>query len=458
MVSSGANNSLKMGLILSIMFISNYMSFSLGKYTSLFSEYFQYDLNTAASQRPCYGNDNTTNSSVTIAPSLRGAAIATDDAHDVPDQGLLSKPKFTQPSPHLWADVPVVPPHTGHKKVLVTGAAGFIGSHVASFLLERGDEVIVVDEVNDYYDVRIKEGNLNLLREKAKEMTQKQNKGGGVGGGENDILTIYRGDINNQTLMKGIFEDHKPQWVCHLAARAGVRPSIQQPLLYVRANVEGTANMLEYSRQYNVTNVVLASSSSVYGESESTYFSEAEIVDEPVSPYAATKRSGEVISYTYNKLYGLNVTLLRFFTVYGPRGRPDMAPYKFISRVSRGEVIEKYGDGSTSRDYTYVEDIVDGVVRAVDRPYPYHIINLGKGSGTKLNEFISLVEKYVGKKAKIKLMPEQPGDVPFTNADVSKAKRLLGYESRVTMEDGIQRTVSWFKETFGDDGMGIALT
>ena len=256
------------------------------------------------------------------APSA-DAAIATDENDSAktkqqpedkqPPIGPLNKPKFTKPSPHLWTSIHIVPPHTGHKKVLVTGAAGFIASHVADFLLKRGDEVIVVDEVNDYYDVRIKEGNLNLLRKTADEMAEKDgNKKG------KDILSIYRGDINNQTLMMNIFETHKPQWICHLAARAGVRPSIQDPLLYVKANVQGTTNMLEYSRQFNVTNVVVASSSSVYGESESTYFSEGEIVDEPVSPYAATKRSGEIMSYTYHKMYHIPITNLRFFTVYGP--------------------------------------------------------------------------------------------------------------------------------------------
>ena len=243
---------------------------------------------------------------------------------------------------------------------MVTGAAGFIASHVANALLERGDEVIVVDEVNDYYDVKIKEGNLKLLSQTAQEMAEKHSDGSKKA---EDLLTIYRVDINDQTKMKEIYAKHNPKWVCHLAARAGVRPSIQDPLLYVRANVLGTTNMLEYSRQNDVVNTVVASSSSVYGESQSTYFSEAEIVDRPVSPYAATKRSVEIMSYTYNHMYNMNVTNLRFFTVYGPRGRPDMAPYKFISRVTKGEQIEKYGDGSTSRDYTYVDDIVNGVLR-----------------------------------------------------------------------------------------------
>ena len=362
---------------------------------------------------------------------------------------------FTQPSPHLWLDIPIVLPHTGQKTVLVTGGAGFIGSHVAEALLARGDEVIIVDDMNDYYDVRIKEGNLELLRTKATDVITEQQPTNKTA---EDILSIYRGDINNQTLMRDIFDTHKPRWVCHLAARAGVRPSIEDPLLYATANVMGTINMLEYSHEYNVTNVVISSSSSIYGESTSTYFSEAEDVNEPVSQYAATKRACELLSYTYYKLYNMKITNLRFFTVYGPRGRPDMAPHKFISSVTRGDVIEQYGDGSTSRDYTYVSDIVDGVIRAIDRPYSYQIMNLGKGSGTKLNEFISLVEKYVGKEANINLLPPQPGDVPFTNADISKASRLLGYTSKVPIDDGIRRTVTWFKDTFGEDGIGKANT
>ena len=362
--------------------------------------------------------------------------------------GAYAIPAFTEPASELWKDVPIVDPHVGHKVVLVTGAAGFIGSHVAAHLLRRGDDVIVVDEMNDYYDVNVKEGNLALLTKLSEDMA-KNAKRGNAGKSQ---LSIYKGDINDVKFMREIFVKHKPRWICHLAARAGVRPSIQDPLLYVRANVQGTTNMLEYVREFGAENVVVASSSSVYGESPSTFFTEAEYVNRPVSPYAATKRSGELISYTYHRLYDMPITNLRFFTVYGPRGRPDMAPYKFISRITRGEEIEQYGDGTTSRDYTYIDDIVDGVVRAIDRPYKYQIFNLGKGSGTKLNEFIGLVEKHVGKKARIKMMPPQPGDVPFTNADVSKARRLLGYSSNFPFDEGIMRTVAWFKEAFGENG------
>lgn len=325
-----------------------------------------------------------------------------------------------------------VRPHTGYKKVLVTGGAGFIGSHVADYLLQRGDDVVIVDEVNDYYDVRIKEENLRLLQEKFSE----------------DRLVIYRCDICDHSKMEEIFDKERPGWVCHMAARAGVRPSINDPFVYIHSNIRGTTQLMELSHRYGVQNFVFASSSSVYGGSKSTYFSEDEIVDNPVSPYAASKKACELLAYTYHHLYQLNVTGLRFFTVYGPRGRPDMAPFKFIDRVSRGLELQQFGDGSSSRDYTYVDDIVDGVVRSIDRPHKYEVFNLGKGDGTSLSEFIQLVQKYVGKKAMIKVMPDQPGDVPYTCADVTKAKELLGYQSKVSFEEGIKRTAHWYKTEY----------
>mmetsp|Transcript_25018 Transcript_25018/g.59438 ORF Transcript_25018/g.59438 Transcript_25018/m.59438 type:complete len:458 (-) Transcript_25018:413-1786(-) len=421
---------------LSLLAGTNYVSFTFGKTATILGELMLYG-QAGSDAPPCPPNATT--------PMLRGSGdqAAPGDGSAGDGKSLPPRPVYHEPSPHLWEGTPLVEPHGGKKTVLVTGAAGFIGSHVSLALLERGDSVVVVDELNDYYDVEVKRGNLALLREKAQEMSERN------GGSPHDLLSIYVGDVNNATLMTGVFERHRPGWVCHLAARAGVRPSIDDPLLYVRANVAGTTNMLEYSRLHSVRNVVVASSSSVYGESGSTYFSEAEDVDYPVSPYAATKRSGELISRTYHRLYDLNITNLRFFTVYGPRGRPDMAPYKFIRRISEGERIDRYGDGSTSRDYTYVDDIVDGVVRAIDRAYPCEVFNLGKGSGTTLSEFIGLVERHTGRVANVRVMPEQPGDVPFTNADVSKARRLLGYEPRVTMEEGIRRTVTWYNKTFG---------
>lgn len=326
-----------------------------------------------------------------------------------------------------------VQPHVGYKKVLVTGGAGFIGSNVAEFLLARGDDVVIVDEINDYYDVSIKESNLRLLQESYPEEGR---------------VKIYRGDICDEDLMERIFETEQPKWVCHMAARAGVRPSIQDPFVYIHSNIKGTTQLMELSHKYGVENFVFASSSSVYGGSKSTFFSEEENVDNPVSPYAASKKACELLAYTYHHLYKLNISGLRFFTVYGPRGRPDMAPFKFIDRVSRGVEMQQFGDGSSSRDYTYISDIVDGVVRAIDRRHKYEVFNLGKGEGTSLKEFIDLVQKHVGKKAIIKVLPDQPGDVPYTCADVAKAYQYLGYKSTISFEEGIRRTAEWYKTAY----------
>jgi UDP-glucuronate 4-epimerase len=338
-----------------------------------------------------------------------------------------------------WEDAELVEPHVGYKKVLVTGGAGFIGSHVAEFLLERGDDVVIIDEVNDYYDVNIKEANLRLL-------TDNYGK---------DRVKVYRCDICDTDLMTTIFENERPEWVCHMAARAGVRPSIQDPFIYIHSNINGTTQLMELSHKYGVQNFVFASSSSVYGGSKSTFFSEDEVVDHPVSPYAATKKACELMAYTYHHLYKLNITGLRFFTVYGPRGRPDMAPFKFIDRVSRGVQIQQFGDGSSSRDYTYISDIVDGVVRSIDRPHAYQIFNLGKGEGTSLKDFIGLVEKHTGKEANKVVLPDQPGDVPYTCANVSKAERLLGYRSKISFEDGIQRTAKWYQQACSDHNLEV---
>lgn len=326
-----------------------------------------------------------------------------------------------------------VPPHVGHKKVLVTGGAGFIGSSVAEFLLSRGDDVVIVDEMNDYYDVRIKENNLRLLREAYPEEGR---------------LKIYRADICDEDIMANLLATENLGWVCHMAARAGVRPSIQDPYVYIHSNIKGTTHLMELSAKHGIKNFVFASSSSVYGGSKSTFFSEEESVDNPVSPYAASKKACELLAYTYHHLYNLNISGLRFFTVYGPRGRPDMAPFKFIDRVSRGVEIQQFGDGSSSRDYTYISDIVDGIVRALDRPHKYEVFNLGKGSGTSLKEFIDLVQVHTKTDAIIKVMPDQPGDVPYTCADVSKAYNFLGYKSKISFDEGIRRTVEWYNTAY----------
>jgi len=334
----------------------------------------------------------------------------------------------------------LVEPHVGHKKVLITGGAGFIGSSVAAYLLMRGDDVVIVDEMNDYYDLRIKENNLNRLREAYPEKER---------------LSIYKGDICDSDFIHNVFETERPEWICHMAARAGVRPSIQDPYVYIHSNVEATTRLMDLSHRFGIKNFVFASSSSVYGGSKSTFFSEDEAVDHPVSPYAATKKACELLAYTYHHLYKLNVTGLRFFTVYGPNGRPDMAPFKFIDRVSRGVEIQQFGNGQSSRDYTYIDDIVDGVVRSIDRQHGYEVFNLGKGSGTSLKSFINLVQKHVGKSAKIRVMPDQPGDVPYTCANVHKAKKMLGYEASIPFEEGIRRTVEWYNTAYSNTAITI---
>lgn len=318
------------------------------------------------------------------------------------------------------------------KTVLVTGGAGFIGSHTAEALLKRGDKVVVIDEVNDYYDVRMKRGNIDLLRALADKLQ-----------GE---FAFYEGDICDRDTLSKIFMEHSITHVCHLAARAGVRPSIDDPYIYVQSNVMGTVSLMELSVQHGVENFVYASSSSVYGGSTKEKFSESDLVDQPVSQYAATKKACELFAATYNSLYGLNCTGLRFFTVYGERGRPDMAPFKFIHRVLNGITIDQYGDGTSERDYTYIDDIVNGVVLAIDKPLGNEVLNLGKGSPVNLKTFISTVEEMCGRKAIINLMPMQPGDVPRTSCDTSKAFNLLGYQAKVPLDVGLRNTVEWFHE------------
>jgi UDP-glucuronate 4-epimerase len=303
------------------------------------------------------------------------------------------------------------------KRVLITGGAGFIGSHVAESLLRRGDYVIVVDDMNDYYDTRLKFYNLSVLKSCYPSSS----------------FAVYNGDIVDRQLMTEIFEKEKPTHVCHLAARAGVRPSISDPYIYVRTNIEGTTCLLDLSRTYGIQNFVYASSSSVYGGSDKATLSEDDVINKPVSPYAATKATCELLAYTFFHLYGMNSIGLRFFTVYGPRGRPDMAPFKFIDRITRGVPIQQYGDGSTSRDYTYISDIVDGVIRSLDRPMGCEVINLGNGNPFLLKNFIHIVERAIGKKAVIEYLPEQPGDVERTCANLTKARMLLDYNPQVDL-------------------------
>lgn len=309
--------------------------------------------------------------------------------------------------------------------ILVTGGAGFIGSHVCDALLGKGHSVICVDDFNDYYSPKIKENNIKACLKNAR-------------------FCLYQEDIRNFDKVKRIFKERKIHKIIHLAARTGVRASVKAPLLYAQVNIGGTLNLLELAKQFGVKDFIFGSSSSVYGLNKNIPFSE-ENDTLPISPYAATKKAGEQLCYCYHHLYGMNVICLRFFTVYGPRGRPDMAMYKFTKLISEDEEIEMFGDGTSKRDYTYITDIVSGILSALDKNLGFEIINLGNNQAVELRYFISLIEKELGKKARIKRMPMQKGDVPLTYADISKAKRILGYEPKVGIKEGVKRFVEWFK-------------
>ncbi|MBL7077362.1 MAG: GDP-mannose 4,6-dehydratase [Kiritimatiellae bacterium] len=311
-------------------------------------------------------------------------------------------------------------------RILVTGGAGFIGSHLSQRLLGRGDEVVVLDNFNDYYDPAIKERNLSEV-------------------GTPDGLSVVRGDILDDNLLATLFDTHSFDVIVHLAARAGVRPSLVDPILYEQVNCRGTLNLLEAARKHNITRFVFASSSSVYGNVKEIPFSEDAAVNRPVSPYAATKAAGELYGHNYHHLYGISFTALRFFTVYGPRQRPDMAIHKFTRLIDEGQQIPFYGDGTTERDYTYYSDIIDGVEAAVDRDLGYEIVNLGESRTTSLSKLVELIESALGKKAILDRQPMQPGDVTITCADVSKAKRLLDYHPTTEVPDGIERFVEWYR-------------
>ena len=312
-------------------------------------------------------------------------------------------------------------------KILVTGGAGFIGSHVCDRLLSLGHDVVCVDDFNDYYDPDFKERNIKQALKNSK-------------------YTLYRADITDLSTLKDIFAREKPEKIIHLAARAGVRYSISHPELYVRVNVLGTLNLLELAKEYKIKSFVFGSSSSVYGANKKVPFSEEDRVDDPISPYAATKKAAEELCHAYHHLYGLKITCLRFFTVYGPRGRPDMVIYLFSKAITDGKPIKRFGNGKTKRDYTFISDIVDGIIAALDKELDFEIVNLGDSNTVELNYLISLIENAIGKKAKIEQSPLQPGDVPITYADISKAKKLLKYEPKVKIEQGIPLFVEWFNK------------
>lgn len=257
---------------------------------------------------------------------------------------------------------------------------------------------------------------------------------------------MIQGDILDNSLLNKIFENKKYDIIVHLAARAGVRPSLKEPLLYQEVNIRGTMNLLELAKTHRIKKFVFASSSSVYGNNKKVPFSEADFVDNPVSPYAATKRMGEIMAYTYHHLYDISLTCLRFFTVYGPRQRPDMAIHKFTDLIHNGKSIPMFGDGSSQRDYTYISDIVHGIVQSIDRCQGYRIYNLGESNVISLKNLIALIEKYLGKKARIERLPFQPGDVPITYADVSLAKNELDYQPKVHIETGVKKFVEWYLE------------
>lgn len=317
------------------------------------------------------------------------------------------------------------------KTYLITGGAGFIGSTLADRLLLDENQVIVVDNFNDYYDVSIKEKNV------APHLTDNNYK-------------LYRIDICDWNALEKVFKENHIDGIVHLAARAGVRPSIEDPILYQQTNNLGTNYILELAKKYGVKNLVLASSSSVYGNNKKVPFKETDVVDFAISPYAATKKSNEVLGHVYHALYGMNMIFLRFFTVYGPRQRPDLAINKFTKLILNDEPIPVFGDGSTSRDYTYIQDIINGIVLSIqyveNHENVYEIINLGENTPITLLEMIQTIEKVLGKKAKMNFLPMQLGDVNKTYADITKAKELLGYNPQTSFEEGIRNFVKWYKE------------
>ena len=311
---------------------------------------------------------------------------------------------------------------------LVTGGVGFIGSHVCERLLEAGHAVCALDDLNDFYDPAIKQSTLRELQSRAQS------------------FSFVHADITNRGEVDEIFGSMAFDQIIHLAARAGVRPSLENPALYQRVNVEGTVNVLEAAWERGVKKITIASSSSVYGVNSKVPFSEADPIFSAISPYAASKLGCEALGHVYHHVHGMDVCMLRFFTVYGPRQRPDLAIHKFARLMQSGQPIPVFGDGNTSRDYTYVDDTVDGVIASTKKEFGYEIINLGESQTVELDRLIELLEQAMGVKAEINRQPAQPGDVPITFANIEKAQRLLGYNPQVKIEDGIPRFIEWFRQ------------
>ncbi len=316
-------------------------------------------------------------------------------------------------------------------KIFVTGAAGFIGMHMAESLLDDGHEVVGLDNFNDYYDVSLKEARSARLEKR-------------------DGFTLIRGDLTNYELLTENFELHEPQLVCHLAAQAGVRYSLENPMAYQRSNLEGHLNILEACRHAKTPRLVYASSSSVYGGNKKVPFCESDPVDNPVSLYAATKKANELMSHSYTHLYGLQTVGLRFFTVYGPWGRPDMAYWLFTDAMLKDKPIKVFNNGKMERDFTYITDIVAGVKAALfaEGLDPYEIFNLGNNKPENLMDFIKTLAGELGVEPKMEMLPMQPGDVPVTFADVSKVREKLGYQPTTSVKDGLRHFVAWYKEYF----------
>ncbi len=316
------------------------------------------------------------------------------------------------------------------KTYLITGGAGFIGSSLSERLIKEGNKVVAIDNFCDFYNPTIKENNV-------KELIKNSN------------FKLYRNDIRDRESVKKIFEENNIDIVMHLAAMAGVRPSIENPVLYQEVNCMGTQNILEEMKAHNVKNLVMASSSSVYGNCKEVPFKENMIVDFAISPYAATKKANEVMTHVYHKLFDMNVIMLRFFTAYGPKQRPDLAINKFTRLMLEDKEIPMFGDGTTSRDYTYIDDIVDGIIRSCNyvenNNDVYEILNLGNSSPVSLKEMINTIGQAIGVNPKIKQLPMQPGDVDRTFADISKAKKLIGYNPKTSFKEGIENFVKWYK-------------
>ena len=307
-------------------------------------------------------------------------------------------------------------------KILVTGGAGFIGSHLVDVLTARGDSVVVIDDFNDFYDPEIKRSNLRKTPAK-----------------------VFIADICDANQVNTIIETERPDLIVHLAARAGVRPSVLCPDLYLKTNIFGTFNLLEAAKCFGVSKFVFASSSSVYGATRQLPFREDQVLVQTLSPYASSKLAGEHLCSNYSHLYGLTVVCLRFFTVYGPRQRPDLSIHKFTRLIANGKPIEVYGDGTVRRDFTFIDDTIQGVLSAINfEGSPFEIFNLGESQTVELNEVIHLIEKTLGKSAVIDYQPPAPGDMPQTYADISKATRLLNYRPSTLIKDGIPRFVDWF--------------